>query len=111
MKLTVTDNASATGSVTKSITVGTTTNQPPKPAFTQTCQRVWFWRYCDFNASGSTDPDGTIASYAWDFGDGSTGAGVTVRHFYGSAGTKSVKLTVTDNLGATASLTKAVTVP
>jgi PKD repeat protein len=42
-----------------------------------------------------------IASYAWDFGDGTTGAGVTATHSYGTGGSYSVALTVTDDKGAT----------
>ncbi|WP_113699336.1 S8 family serine peptidase [Nonomuraea lactucae] len=93
VKLTVTDNQGATGSVTKQVTVGTPTNQPPKADFTQTCRVIFVWRFCDFNGSSSSDSDGTIASYAWNFGDGTTGTGATIRHFYSSAGAKTVKLT------------------
>jgi glucose/arabinose dehydrogenase len=50
-----------------------------------------------FNASGSYDPDGTIVSYSWDFGDLATGSGVTTSHRYTSPGTYNVTLTVTDN--------------
>lgn len=53
-----------------------------------------------FNASGSVDSDGTIASYAWDFGDGSTATGAQVVHAYQEPGFYTVRLTVTDNLGA-----------
>ena len=63
-----------------------------------------------FDGSGSTDPDGTIASYAWDFGDRTTGTGATPSHTYATAGTYQVKLTVTDNRGGTGSLTKPLTV-
>src|SRR5262250_1346777 len=45
----------------------------------------------------SSDPDGTIASYAWTFGDGASGAGVTASHTYAAGGTYPVSLTVTDN--------------
>jgi PKD repeat protein len=48
-----------------------------------------------FNGSGSTDLDGTIASYAWNFGDGATGTGATVSHTYDVAGTFTTTLTVT----------------
>ena len=63
-----------------------------------------------FNADGSSDPDGSIASYAWDFGDSTTGTGVTPSHTYAAGGTYQVILTVTDNQGATNSVTQALTV-
>lgn len=50
-----------------------------------------------FNASKSFDPDGAIISYAWNFGDGNTGTGVTTRHKYTEGGIYRVLLTVTDN--------------
>jgi PKD repeat protein len=62
------------------------------------------------DASGSADPDGSIASYAWDFGDGSTGSGKVVTHTYAAAGTRTVRLTVTDDKGATSSTTLSITV-
>ena len=54
-----------------------------------------------FDASASTDSDGSIATYTWDFGDNSAGAGVNPPHSYAAVGTYTVKLVVTDNLGAT----------
>ncbi|MCW3130185.1 MAG: M14 family zinc carboxypeptidase [Methanophagales archaeon] len=53
-----------------------------------------------FNASNSTDPDGTIENYEWTFGDGEKAEGEIVTHSYSSAGNYTVKLTVTDNEGA-----------
>src|SRR3989344_5427306 len=64
----------------------------------------------NFDASGSYDPDGTIVSYAWDFGDGNFGNGVTVSHSYTTDGAYTVTLTVTDNGGAVAQDTSSVTV-
>jgi len=66
-----------------------------------------------FDASGSHDPDGTITSYAWDFGDGTTRTGVTVSHAYSTAGSFTVTLTVTDNGGLTDQSTavKVITSP
>ena len=63
-----------------------------------------------FNGSGSSDPDGTITSYSWNFGDGGIASGISVSHTYTSAGIYTVTLTVTDNDGATDSDTAVVTV-
>ena len=52
-----------------------------------------------FNGSGSTDPDGSIATYAWNFGDGTTSSGAVVSKTFNTAGTYTVTLTVTDNRG------------
>jgi uncharacterized repeat protein (TIGR01451 family) len=54
-----------------------------------------------FAGSCSYDPDGSIVSYEWDFGDGATGAGVSPTHRYAQEGVYPVTLTVTDNDGAT----------
>ncbi len=57
---------------------------------------------CSADGTGSTDSDGTIAGYSWNWGDGSPATnGVISTHSYGSAGTFPVTLTVTDNQGAT----------
>ena len=54
-----------------------------------------------FSGSGSYDPDGTIVSYEWNFGDGNIGSGISPTHMYSNYGTFSVALTVTDNEGLT----------
>ena len=61
-----------------------------------------------FDASGSSDADGTIASYTWNFGDGSTGAGAISQHTYTKAGTYTATLTVTDNTGAQSTSTVTI---
>jgi PKD repeat protein len=71
---------------------------------------VLFRSTCSFDGRGSSDPDGSIASWAWTFGDSSTGSGSTTSRTYATAGTYSVLLTVTDNSGATGTLTQSVTV-
>ncbi|TXH47694.1 MAG: PKD domain-containing protein, partial [Burkholderiaceae bacterium] len=85
---------------------GVAVNQPPVAAFTTTPSGL----SVSFDGSGSTDKDGSIASYAWTFGDGGTATGAKASRTYAAAGTYSVVLTVTDDKGAKTSLTKSVTV-
>ncbi|WP_157430517.1 LamG-like jellyroll fold domain-containing protein [Actinomadura macra] len=79
-------------------------NQPPAAAFTSSCDQL----ACTFDGSGSTDTDGSVASYAWDFGDGQSGTGVKPSHTYATAGEYTVKLKVTDDHGATAEVLHTV---
>jgi PKD repeat protein len=63
-----------------------------------------------FDASASVDTDGTIESYTWDFGDGTTATGVTTTHTYTAAGAFTARLTITDNEGSTDTTTHEITV-
>nr|MDJ0959653.1 PKD domain-containing protein [Acidimicrobiia bacterium] len=92
--LTVTDNDGGNDGTTRQATA---TNEPPTASFTVTCE----YRNCDVDAGGSSDPDGTIVSYSWNFGDGSNGSGETTSHTYDEAGDYTITLTVTDNDGDT----------
>ena len=105
--LTVTDNLGATGTTTQTVAV-TVPNPAPVASFTATPTGA----SVAVDASASTD-DGSIASYAWDFGDGTQGTGKTTSHTYGLTKSYVITLTVTDNLGATGTTTQtvAVTVP
>ncbi len=60
------------------------------------------------SGAASTDPEGEIATYAWDFGDGTTGSGKSVAHTYSVAGTFTIILTVTDNWDATDQAAKTI---
>jgi PKD repeat protein len=96
--LTVTDNLGAQ-STPASGTVGPLTDLAPTAAFTATPNGLT----ATFDGSGSSDPDGTVTSYAWDFGDGQTATTTTPQtsHAYATASTYTATLVVTDNLGAT----------
>jgi len=108
--LTVTDNSGASATSTQNVTVTdpVAPNQSPVASFSNTVSNL----VVNVNGSGSTDPDGSISSYAWDFGDTSTDTtnSATNSHTYLAAGTYPVTLTVTDNQGATNSATTNVTV-
>ncbi|MCU1574745.1 MAG: hypothetical protein JWO93_2827, partial [Micrococcaceae bacterium] len=106
VKLTVTDDKGATGTVTQNVTVTAPANAVPVAAFTSSVTGLT----AAVDGGGSKDSDGTIASYAWDFGDGATGTGATASRTYAVAGTYPVKLTVTDDKGATGTVTQNVTV-
>ena len=85
----------------------TPTNGAPTAAFTASCTDL----SCSFDAAGSSDPDGDALSYAWDFGDGNSGSGVSPGHTY-TAGTYTVTLTVSDgSLSDTTSRTVTATAP
>lgn len=95
--LTVTDDggASDSGSTTATITA-----QPLPPiADVGGAYNGIVGTPVDFNGAGSSDPDGSIVSYAWDFGDGGTATGATPAHTYAVDGTFTVTLTVIDNDG------------
>ena len=85
---------------------GQVANQDPTASFTASTSSLTV----SVDGSASSDPDGSIASYAWDFGDGATGTGATATHTYASAGTYTVTLTVTDDASGTGSTTRQVTV-
>lgn len=87
-------------------TVAPPANQAPTAAFTSTTSGLT----ANVNGGTSSDSDGTIASYAWNFGDGGTATGATASHAYAASGTYNVTLTVTDDDGVTHSTTNPVTV-
>ncbi|WP_298801728.1 PKD domain-containing protein [uncultured Pseudokineococcus sp.] len=84
---------------------GPQVDQPPTAVARATCTDLT----CSFDGTGSTDPDGPLASYTWDLGDGTTASGPTVSHTYASAASRTVRLTVTDSAGTSASTTATAT--
>jgi PKD repeat protein len=75
-------------------------------AFTSSCSGL----SCSFDGTGSSDPEGPIVSYQWNFGDTTTGLGGQTTHAYAQSGTYTVTLTVTDGSGATDSVSHPVIV-
>jgi len=85
-------------------------NSPPVARFTANPSSGEMPLLVSFDASSSRDSDGSVVSYAWSFGNGSTGSGATTSHTYSVAGSYVVRLTVTDDGGATNTCTRSITV-
>ena len=109
IRLTVTDDAGVSRSVTRSIIVGAA-NQRPNAMFSAIPTSGPAPLLVSVDATGSNDPDGQIASYAWNFGNGATGTGLRTQTTYTTPGIYVITLTVTDNRGATSTATETVVV-
>jgi PKD repeat protein len=97
------------GQYTISGTAQASTQQPPLAVISATPTSGTAPLSVNFSAAGSADADGSIVSYTWNFGDGSSQTGTTTtQYIYNSPGTYNATLTVTDNAGLTS--TKAVTI-
>jgi PKD repeat protein len=84
----------------RQVSVAGNTNIPPNAVATGNPTSGTAPLAVQFNGSGSTDSDGTIASYAWTFGDGGTSSAVNPQHTYNTVGSYNAQLIVTDNQGA-----------
>ena len=109
VSLTVTDSNGSTNTATTTATISTSSNQPPVsspggPYSAAVSTSI------SFDGLGSYDPDGTISSYSWTFGDGGTGSGSSPTHTYSVASNYTVTLTVTDNNGASTSATTTASI-
>jgi len=102
--LAVSDSRGTSASVSKLVSV---TNLAPAAAFSGMCLGLT----CTLDARASNDPDGTIVSDSWEFGDGTSATtGPTVVHAYTRAGSYTVALAVTDNSGASATTSRSLLV-
>ncbi|MBI1974204.1 PKD domain-containing protein [Candidatus Micrarchaeota archaeon] len=99
----------AAGSAVSTETNFTVPNPPPIALFDAPAPECKKGVDCSFNGSASyDDAQGSVDSYSWDFGDGDTSAEAAPQHEYTSGGDFNVTLTVTDNEGATGSLTRTI---
>jgi PKD repeat protein len=97
--LTVTDNDGLTGTDSTSAVINPAGGNTPPVAQANGPYSGTEGSAVQFSSSGSLDPDGSIVTYAWDFGDGSMSATANPSHTYVAAGTYNVSLTVTDDAG------------
>ncbi len=101
--LTVKDNKGASDSQVQTAHLFVP-NEDPIARFSTVCVD----NRCEFNGSGSTDPDGKIVAWTWTLGDGNYSQGETVSHAYAKAGTFTVTFMVEDDKGATDSKIRTV---
>ncbi len=89
------------GLVDSATALKTITDRAPNAAFTFSPTSPITGQSVSFDASSSSDSDGFISNYLWNFGDTTTGSGVSTSHVYPSPGIFTISLTVTDNSGST----------
>jgi PKD repeat protein len=100
------DNATDEEDRQVAVTAPPPPNQVPTAAFSESCSDLT----CSFSSGESSDPDGSIVSYSWTFGDGATSTEPNPDHTYASGGTYAVTLQVRDDDNATDDETRQVTV-
>jgi PKD repeat protein len=105
IRLIATDADGAADTALASIGVGEPPNQVPTASFSFSCSNLT----CTFT-DGSADPDGTIESWVWEFGDGTGSTDQNPQHTYPAGGSYEVKLTVTDSDDATDDVVQQVSV-
>ena len=110
VQLTVIDDDGASDTASSPVFIAASSNQPPVASFTVSPSSGTTGTPFTFDASASYDPDGSIVGYEWEYGDGSSGSGASSQHTYTSSDTYTIRLTVTDNGGASDTTTRSVTV-
>lgn len=108
--LTVTDNSGLTGTSSVVITANQAANQSPVAVAGANVTSGFAPLAVNFSSQGSNDPDGTISSYSWNFGDGTTSTQQNPSKTYNNPGNYTATLTVTDNRGASSSSSVQITV-
>ncbi|MEM6634175.1 MAG: PKD domain-containing protein, partial [Bacteroidota bacterium] len=109
VKLVVTDNLGAKDTIAIMVSVSEP-NQPPVASFIVDPQTGSVPLLAEFFANGSSDSDGEIVAYNWDFGDGTGGEGRYITHVYDAVGSYTARLIVVDNQGANDTVTQTITV-
>jgi PKD repeat protein len=107
VSLTVKDTTGATNTAYRTVTVS---DRPPTAAFNPTEATVLAGSSVSFDGTQSSDPDGTISGYSWNFGDGTGSSASQPSHSYTEPGTYNATLRVTDNSGNSSSVTHQITV-
>jgi len=109
LELRVGDSATPpnSGSATRAITIQ---DNLPVASFTYSPSTALTGVSISFDGTASYDPDGTIVTYSWAFGDGTLGSGSNPSHMYNLAGIFNVTLTVTDNSASTAPFSNQITI-
>ena len=120
VRLRVTDNRGSVDTATTSVTVNAAPgppppayNQPPVASFTASPNPATVGQAVQLNGTGSSDSDGTIASYAWDLdndGQFDDASGATTSRAFAAAGSYTIRLRVTDNRGSADTAASVVTV-
>ena len=103
-------NYGSVGQYSVSVSVLTTTSQPPVAQISASTLRGTAPLTVAFSGSGSSDADGSIVAYAWAFGDAGSGSGVALPHTYSTPGSYNAELRVTDNSGLSSASAVTITV-
>ena len=107
VRLTVVDDSGAASSNAINVTIR---NRLPNAMSTGVNASAYAGDPLNFDGSKSSDGDGRIVNYSWDFGDGSKGEGSLAKHAFSTAGKYIVRLTVTDDSGGASVANMTVTI-